>query len=162
MESLLPLAEEVARLLKARKETVAVAESSTGGLITAALLAVPGASAYCRGGVVIYTRNVLYAMKEVDKDTLRGLTPATEEYALFEARLARERLNADWGIGETGAAGPGGNSYGNPPGHTCVAVWGRSGRASTLNTGDADRVENMYAFSEAALELFAMALKAAP
>lgn len=162
MERLLPLAEEVARLLKNRKETVAVAESSTGGLITAALLAVPGASAYCRGGIVIYTRNVLYAMKEVDKDTLRGLTPATEEYALFEARLAKERMVADWGIGETGAAGPSGNSYGNPPGHTCVAVWNRTGRAATLNTGESDRVENMYAFSEAALELLATALKAAP
>jgi nicotinamide-nucleotide amidase len=162
MERLLPLAEEVAHLLKARKETVAVAESSTGGLIAAALLAVPGASAYCRGGLVIYTRNVLYALKDVDKDTLRGLTPATEEYALFEARLARERLSADWGIGETGATGPSGNSYGNPPGHTCVAVWHRAGRAATLNTGETDRVENMYAFSEAALELFATALKAAP
>jgi nicotinamide-nucleotide amidase len=162
MERLLPLAEEVAHLLKARKETVAVAESSTGGLIAAALLAVPGASAYCRGGLVIYTRNVLYALKDVDKDTLRGLTPATEEYALFEARLARERMAADWGIGETGAAGPSGNSYGNPPGHTCVAVWHRAGRAATLNTGETDRVENMYAFSEAALELLATTLKAAP
>jgi nicotinamide-nucleotide amidase len=162
MERLLPLAEEVARLLKARKETVAVAESSTGGLITAALLAVPGASAYCRGGVVIYTRNVLYAMKEVDKDTLRGLTPATENFALFEARLVRERLGADWGVGETGAAGPTGNSYGNPAGHTCVAVCNRSGRAATLNTGETDRVENMYSFSEAALELLASTLRAAP
>jgi PncC family amidohydrolase len=162
MERLLPLAEEVARLLKARKETVAVAESSTGGLILAALLALPGASAYCRGGVVIYTRNVLYAIRDVDKDSLRGLNPATEDYALFEARLARERFGADWGIGETGAAGPSGNSYGNPPGHTCVAVHGRAGRAATLNTGEADRVENMYAFSEAALELLAAALRAAP
>lgn len=162
MDRLLPLAEEVARLLKNRKETVAVAESSTGGLITAALLAVPGASAYCRGGIVIYTRNVLFAMKDVDKDTLRGLTPATEEYALFEARLAKERMGADWGIGETGATGPSGNSYGNPAGHTCVAVWHRTGRAASLNTGETDRVENMYAFSEAALELLATTLKAAP
>ena len=162
MDRLLPLAVEVARLLTHRKETVAVAESSTGGLITAALLAVPGASAYCRGGIVIYTRNVLYALKEVDKDTLRGLTPATEEYALFEAKLARERLSADWGVGESGAAGPSGNSYGNPPGHTCVAVWHRTGRAASLTTGEADRVENMYAFSEAALELLLTAVKAAP
>lgn len=158
MELLLPIAQEVARLLKVRKETVAVAESSAGGLITAALLAVPGASAYCRGGLVIYTRHALLALKDMDVGMLRGVKPATEEYALFEARAVRSRFAADWGIGETGAAGPTGNSYGNPSGHTCVAVCGRVERAATLNTGESDRVGNMQAFAEAALELFAQML----
>jgi len=158
MEQLLPVAQEVARLLKGRKETVAVAESSAGGLITAALLAVPGASAYCRGGLVIYTRHALLALKDMDIDMLRGLKPATEEYALFEARMVRQRFAADWGIGETGAAGPTGNSYGNPPGRTCVAVCGRIERAATLNTGEPDRLDNMQAFAEAALELFSQML----
>lgn len=162
MERLMPLAAEVAELLKTRKETVGIAESSAGGLITAALLAVPGASAYCRGGIVIYTRNVLYALKDVEKETLRGLTPATEEYAMFEARLVKDRLHADWGLGESGAAGPTGNSYGNPAGHTCIAVVGHGARSSSLNTGETDRLENMYAFAEAALELLMASLKAAP
>ena len=158
MEPLLPAAQEVADLLMSRKETVAVAESSAGGLITAALLAIPGASAYCRGGAVIYTRHVLLALKDLDKDMLRGMQPATEDYALFTARAVRERFAADWGIGETGAAGPTGNSYGHSPGHTCFAVSGRIDRAATLSTGDAERVPNMYAFAEAALKLLARTL----
>jgi PncC family amidohydrolase len=159
MEDLLPLAEEVAARLKVRRETVAVGESSAGGLITAALLAVPGASAYCRGGAVIYTRHVLLALKEIDADMLRGLKPATEEYALFEARAVRRHFAADWGIGETGAAGPTGNSQGHAPGHTCVAVSGRVERAATLDTGESDRVENMYSFAESALELLLQVLE---
>jgi len=162
MDRLLPLAREAAALLKARKETVGVAESSSGGLIVAALLAVPGASEFCRGGYVIYTRNVLYSLRDVEKETLKGLTPATEGYALFEAKLAKEKLRADWGLGESGAAGPTGNSYGNPPGHTCVAIVGHGSRTATLNTGENNRVENMHAFAEAALELLVQAVKAAP
>ncbi|MBI3069046.1 MAG: CinA family protein [Betaproteobacteria bacterium] len=105
MHDLLPDATAVAALLKARKETVAVAESAAGGLITAALLAVPGASAYCRGGAVIYTRHVLLSLKGMNEEMLAGMRPATEAYALFQARAVRERFSADGGIGETGAAG---------------------------------------------------------
>lgn len=159
MRELLPEAEKVAALLKARNETIAVAESSAGGLITAALFAVPGASAYCRGGAVIYTRTALLALKDMREDMLAGMRPSTEAYALFKARAIRERYAAHWGVGETGAAGPTGNRYGDPAGHACLAVAGRIERATTLETGSTDRVANMYAFTLAALRLLAESLE---
>ena len=151
MRELLPRAERVAALLKARKETVAVAESSAGGLITAALLAVPGASAYCLGGTVIYTPQAWRAQRDYDKEKMPR--SSTEANALFRARFARERFGASWGVGETGAAGPTGNRYGDPAGFACLAVSGLSEKSIALKTGRADRVQNMYAFAAAALEL---------
>ena len=158
MRELLPHAERVAELLKKRAETVAVAESSAGGLITAALLAVPGASAYCLGGHVIYTRQAWRALRDFDESDLGGVRPATEAHALIRARLIRERFGATWGIGETGATGPSGNRYGDPAGHACLAVAGRSERAITLETGSGDRLANMHAFAAAALALLAQNL----
>ena len=158
MRELLPHAERVARLLKARNETVAVAESSAGGLITASLLAVPGASAYCLGGAVIYTRQAWRALREFSDELLGGIRPATEAHALIRARLIRERFGATWGVGETGATGPAGNRYGDPAGHACLAVSGPSERAITLETGSEDRVANMHAFAAAALALLAQTL----
>ncbi len=155
MRELLPLAERVASLLKARGETVAVAESSAGGLITAALLAVPGASAYCLGGSVIYTPQAWRALRDFSPELLGGHRSATEENALIRARLIRERYAASWGIGETGATGPTPNRYGDAPGHACVAVSGRSEHVRTLETGSADRIANMRAFASAALMLLA-------
>lgn len=159
MRELLPLAEQAAILLKARNETIAVAESSAGGLITAALLAVPGASAYCRGGAVIYTRQALMGLKDMRVEMLAGMRASTEAYALFEARAVRERFAADWGLGETGAAGPTGNRYGDAAGHACFAVAGRVERTLTLETGSDDRVANMHAFAAAALELLVDSLE---
>ena len=158
MRELLPHAERVAALLKERKETVAVAESSAGGLITAALLGIPGASAYCLGGTVIYTRQAWRSLRDFREELLEGKRSATEGNALIRARLARERFAADWGIGETGATGPAGNRYGDPAGHACLAVSGRSERAVTLKTGSSDRIGNMYAFAAAALDLLAESL----
>ncbi len=148
----------MAALLLERKETVAVAESSAGGLITAALLAVPGASAWCRGGIVIYTREGWQALRDFDERVLGGFRSATEGNALVRARFIRSRMDATWGIGETGAAGPGGNRYGDPPGHACIAVAGASERAVTLRTGSSERLANMQRFAGAALQLFMDAL----
>ena len=156
MRELLPRAERVAALLKARKETVAVAESSAGGLITAALLAVPGASAYCLGGTVIYTPQAWKAQRDYDKEKMPR--SSTEANALFRARFVRERFGASWGLGETGAAGPTGNRYGDPAGHACLAVSGATEKALTLRTGSDDRLANMHAFAAAALELLAESL----
>ncbi len=158
IRELLPLAEKAATLLKARNETIAVAESSAGGLITAALLAVPGASAYCRGGAVIYTRQALMGLKDMREDMLTGMRASTEAYALFEAQAVRVRFAADWGLGETGAAGPTGNRYGDAAGHACFAVAGRVERTMTLETGSNDRVANMHTFAAAALELLVQSL----
>lgn len=155
MRELLPHAEKVAALLRERGETIAVAESSAGGLITASLLAVPGASAYCLGGTVIYTKSAWRALRDFNDDLLGGIRSATEQHALIRARLIRERFSADWGIGETGATGPTGNRYGDAPGHACLGVAGRVERAATLETGSSDRVANMYAFAKAALTLLA-------
>lgn len=152
-------AERVASLLQAQKATVAVAESSAGGLITAALLSVPGASAYCLGGTVIYTQQAWNALRDFDKTLLGGFRSATEGNALVRARLARDRFGAIWGVGETGAAGPTGNRYGDPAGHACLAVAGRGERAITLRTGSSDRLANMHAFAVAALELLASELR---
>jgi PncC family amidohydrolase len=154
MHALIGLATGIADRLRPRGETVAVAESSTGGLIAAALLAVPGASAYFLGGAVAYTRAAKERLVGVTPDDIARARAATEEHALVLARRARGALGATWGIGETGAAGPTGNRYGDPPGHTCIAVAGPVERAATLATGRDDRAANMEAFARAALELF--------
>lgn len=155
MHDLLPHAAKVAALLKARNESIAVAESSAGGLIAAALLAVPGASAYFRGGAVLYTRQSWHALRDFRDELFAGTRPATEDNALIRARIVRERFAADWGIGETGAAGPTGGRYGNPAGLACLAVSGRVERVITLETGSSDRIANMQAFAEGALKLLA-------
>ena len=153
MRELLPQAEKIAALLKARKETISVAESSTGGLVSAALLAMPGASAYYVGGAVNYTRTVLLHLSGMRKEELESLRGATEEFALLAARSVRTRYGTHWGLGEGGAAGPTGNRYGDPAGHVCLAVAGPVERTATLRTGSADRVANMRAFALAGLEL---------
>jgi nicotinamide-nucleotide amidase len=153
MKVLLPLAETIAKRLIARRKTVAVAESSTGGLIAASLLAVPGASAYFLGGAVVYTKSARAALLDIADTEMKDLRPATEAYALLIAERMRERQGAVWGLGETGAAGPTGNRYGDPAGHTCIAISGPAERAITLRTGSAERTANMEAFAKRALEL---------
>jgi len=153
MKALLPLAEKIAASLIARKQTIAIAESSTGGLVAATLLAVPGASAYFLGGAVVYTKSSRAALLGIGDAEMKGFRPATEDYSLLIARLVRERHSATWGFGETGAAGPSGNRYGDPAGHTCMAVAGPTERAIMLRTGNADRLANMDAFAKRSLEL---------
>jgi len=152
MQTLLPLAEQVAILLKQRRETVSIAESSTGGLVSAALLAVPGASAYFLGGAVVYTRKAREVLMNLPREAVAGLRSASEPYALLLARTASQRLSANWGLAETGAAGPTGTPYGDA-GHSCIAIAGMAEEAITIETGNADRLENMRAFAAAALEL---------
>jgi PncC family amidohydrolase len=153
MHALMPLAEQVAERLIARKETIAIAESSTGGLIAAALLAVPGASAYFLGGAVVYTKTSRAALLGIGDAEMKGLRPSTEAYALLGARTIRDKMGATWGLGETGATGPTGNRYGDAAGHSCIAVAGPTERAITLETGTPDRAANMEAFAKRALEL---------
>ena len=159
MPTLVSMAEAVGALLKARKETLAVAESSTGGLIAAALLAVPGASAYFVGGGVIYTQTARAALLGVDLEAHPGMRASTEPYALLMATTIRERLGTTWGLGETGATGPSGNRYGDAPGHSCIAVSGPRSRSLTLETGQADREANMWRFARASLDLLEEVLR---
>lgn len=158
--TLLERAAQVAARLVERRETVAVAESSAGGLISAALLAVPGASAYFVAGAVVYTGKARMSLLGLTREAVAGVRSASEPYALILAQTVRENHGATWGLSETGAAGPSGNGYGDPAGHTCFAVSGRSETASTLRTGSSDRQSNMTAFAAAALDLLAAALEA--
>ncbi len=161
MDRLTEMAGGLGALLTARGTTVAVAESSAGGLISAALLAVPGASAYYAGGAVIYTRASRRALLGLPEEVVT-MRAATEDYALIVARALCERLDATWGICETGASGPTGNRYGDAAGHACVAVAGPIERAVTLETGDGDRSANMWRFAAAALELLEAVVREAP
>ncbi|MDB5803084.1 MAG: damage-inducible protein [Betaproteobacteria bacterium] len=153
MQDLMPLAEQLGARLKARNETIAVAESAAGGLIAASLLAMPGASAYFIGGTVVYTYKSRAALLGISEDALTGMRPSTEPYALLLARHIRERLGSSWGIAETGAAGPKGNRYGDAAGHACVACVGAVEASLTIETGSTDRAANMRAFAAAAMEL---------
>ena len=160
METLLPLAGRVAALLKSRKQTIAVAESSAGGLLAASLLAVPGASAYFLGGAVVYTLKARTLLMGISDADMQGMRSSSEPYAMLLARTQRERFGATWGLAETGASGPTGNRYGDAAGHTCVAVSGAIERVLTLETASGDRVANMRAFTRAALELMENSLAA--
>jgi PncC family amidohydrolase len=158
VQELLPLALKIADVLKSRNETVGVAESSSGGLISAALLAVPGASTYYLGGAVVYTLQSRRALLDLPDSAFAGLRGLTQELALVLARGARQRFGTTWGISEIGAAGPTGSRYGDPPGTSCIAVAGPVERALIVHTGNPDRVANMSAFGVKALELLSECL----
>ena len=158
MNELSSMGGAVGALLKARKQTVAVAESSAGGLISAALLAVPGASAYFLGGSVIYTQVARRALIRVPDEKMAGVRSSSEPYALIKARAVRELLGTTWGLSETGASGPTGNRYGDAAGHACIAVTGPAERVFTVETGQPDREANMWRFTQAALTLLGSCL----
>ncbi len=155
------MGESVGALLKQRDETVAVAESSAGGLISAALVAVPGASAYYIGGTVVYTHEARRGLLGVVDDALGDIRPSTEPYALIKARAVRKSLSTTWGLSETGASGPTGNRYGDAAGHACFAVAGPVEKVVTLETGDADREANMETFAKAALDFLEKCIREA-
>jgi PncC family amidohydrolase len=159
MQALLEPAARVGALLKAQGASVAVAESSAGGLISAALLAVPGASAYFLGGAVVYTRLSRRVLLDIPNAALDGIRPSTEAYALLLARAVRTRFDAVWGLAETGATGPTGNRYGDAAGHACLAIAGGVEASVTLETASGDREGNMRAFAAAALGLLERALR---
>ncbi len=152
------MASVLGALLKERKQTVSIAESSSGGLVSAALLSVPGASAYFVGGGVIYTRDARREFLDLPEEVVT-MRAATEEYAMIVARAVQNKLGTTWGLAETGASGPSGNRYGDEAGHVCVAVSGPLEKSLTLETGSTDREENMWKFTEAALGLLEEAVK---
>lgn len=158
METLIPVAARVAEKLKARGDTIAIAESSGGGLIAASLLAVPGASAYFLGGGVIYTLQARENIAGITKEQMQGKRSSSEPYAQLLAQSLKNKVGATWGLAETGAAGPSGNRYGDPAGHTCIAVAGPNETVLTYRTGSDDRVANMRAFAHKALETMEAAL----
>lgn len=152
-QPLTDLGAAVGQLLKDRKQTVAVSESSAGGLINAALVAVPGASAYYVGGGIIYTPKARAVIAAIAKEEMAGMRSASEPYAKLVARRVRDKLGTTWGLAETGASGPTGNRYGDAAGHACIAVSGPLEAAITVETGSADREANMWEFARRALAL---------
>ena len=153
MKELVTIAEKIAVKLIERKQTIAIAESSTGGLISAALLSVPGASAYFLGGAVVYTRDARRLLMDIPDEAMKGIRSASEPYAKLLAGQVRGRFATDWGLSETGATGPTGNRYGDAAGHSCMAVVGPAQSVFTLETGSNDRQANMQAFAKTALNL---------
>src|SRR5664279_5408796 len=153
MKELVAIAEQIAARLIERHQTIAVAESSTGGLISAALLAVPGASAYFLGSAVVYTRDARRILMDIPDETMRGVRSASEPYAKLLASQIRRRFSSDWGLSETGATGPTGNRYGDAAGHSCMAVAGPEQSVTTLENGSAERLANMHVFAATALNL---------
>ncbi len=159
MVDLNSMAESVGALLKQLGQTIAVAESAAGGLISASLVAVPGASAYYLGGAVVYTHQARGGLLGVPDDAMAGIRASTEPYALLKARTVRESLGTTWGLSETGASGPTGNRYGDAAGHACIAVAGPIERVITMETGEADRVANMWTFARTALDFLEQCMR---
>lgn len=161
MEILLPLAEEAAALLKQRRETLAVSESSVGGLVSAALIAQPGASAFFLGSTIIYTREagrVLRVGKAID---LKGLEPMTPAFVQALAVGFRHQMGSDWATSEMGASGPAGSPYGPKPGTACIAISGPVSKGLFIETKSDDRAGNMRAFGHAQLTLLIACLREA-
>ena len=159
LEPLSVLAARVGAILRERRETVAVVESSAGGLVSAALLAIPGASAFFLGGAVVYSRRAGKALLGLTPDDMTGMRAETEPYARFVAGRIRDSHRATWGIAESGAAGPSGSPYGDASGHVCVAVTGAVTASRTIETGDTDRASNMDVFARQLLQLFEETLR---
>ncbi|WP_198087870.1 CinA family protein [Variovorax sp. E3] len=163
LETLPVLAARVGELLRARGQTVSVVESSAGGLVSAALLAVPGASAYFRGGAVVYSRRAGRALLGLTAEDMAGMRGETEPYARLVAGRVRDSHHTTWGISESGAAGPVGSPYGDAPGHVCLAIVGNATTVSrTIENGDTDRPRNMDVFARQLLALFEETLRAQP
>lgn len=159
MPDLSSMAASVGELLKQRQQTIAVAESSCGGLLSASLVAVPGASAYYLGGAVVYTGPARLELLRVSDDVMAEMRASTEPYAMMKAHTIRGLLGTTWGLSETGASGPTGNRYGDAAGHACIAVAGPVERVITVETGSADREANMWAFAKAAFELLEQCIR---
>ena len=152
------LANDIAERLIARSETVAVSESTTGGLVSAALLAVAGASRYYAGGGVLYTLNSRTALAGVPAETYANYRGTTPEMLAALAEAMRERLGATWCIAESGVAGPGAGRFGAPAGRTTLGVAGPVTRTDVIETGIDDRVANMAEFATLALRYLRDAL----
>ena len=155
------LVREVASLLTAHQETIAVAESTTGGLLSAALLWVPGASRYYGGGGVTYTLNSRTALAGVPAEMYANYQGTTPEMLAALAEAMRVRLGTTWCIAESGLAGPTSGRSGAPPGRTTMSVAGPLARTEVTETGLADREANMVEFATRTLRFLRNTLREA-
>ena len=151
------MAEEVAELLRRRGDTIVVAETSTGGLISSALLAVPGASAYYKGGSVLYTYESRKKLLGIKGQDVEGLAPMSEAMVMAFAQKAQAQFASTWAIAELGIAGPTGVAYGEA-GSSVIGIAGPNPVSALLNTGSSEREDNMWCFTRHALSLLCKAL----
>ncbi|MFJ9701126.1 CinA family protein [Streptomyces fradiae] len=135
-----PVAERVLRLLAERDQTLAVAESLTGGLVAAELTSVPGASRVFLGSVTAYATRLKRDLLGVDGELLARRGAVDAEVALQMARGVRSRLGASWGVATTGVAGPEPQD-GRPVGTVYVAVCGPSGGPAEAGKAAALRLD---------------------
>lgn len=151
----------IADLLRQRGEKVAVADGATGGLVAASLLTVPGALDFFVGGGVVYSFRARDILFDLPRDAYAGMTGASEDYALLQARAIRDNFGAQWGLAESGSVGGSNHPSGAPAGRSCAAVAGPGGFEFTrrTETGSDDRIANMEAFARAALQTLEDALR---
>ncbi len=146
LDHLSSLAAPTAAKLIERRQTIAVADGSTGGLISAGLSAIPGATMFFRGGGTLYSlqgRSILFGLEPGAFD---GLSGVTEPYTLLQANSIRARFEADWGVAESGSAGPAVHPHGADPGVSCIAVVGPGVSLTRMvRTGSNSRLDNMEA-----------------
>ena len=152
-DTLTKLAVDTAKALRNTQATVAVAESSTGGLISAALVAIPGASEFYVGGSVVYSlpsRRELLRMRRAD---VQGIEVLSEAMALRFAEHARAQLDTTWAIAELGVAGPADSPYGHPAGTCVIGVAGPRTASLRIDTNSNQRENNMWRFADEALQV---------
>lgn len=155
------IATRVAGPLQMRQETIALAESCTGGLLAASLTALPGASAYFAGGVVAYANAVKEGVLAVPHQMLIESGAVSEPVAVAMAEGVRALLQTDWAISTTGIAGPGGGSLDKPVGTVWIAVAGRSGAFAHQFKFAGSRDVIQRAAVQSALEMLLARLEAA-
>ncbi len=161
MPDLSSTAASVGALLKEKEQNIAVSESSCGGLLSACLVSIPGASAYYVGGSVVYTRAAQKGLLQVPDEAMANMRASTEEYAMLNARTLKAALGTTWALSETGASGPTGNRYGDASGHACIAVVGPVEKVITVETGSTDREANMWEFAKEAFNLLEQCVREA-
>jgi len=152
------LALDIGARLVERGESVAVAESTSGGLVSAALLSVAGASRYYAGGGVVYTLASRTALAGVSAEQYANYRGTTPEMLVTLAESMRQRLGATWCIAESGLAGPTGSRFGAPAGKVTVSVAGPVVRTETGETGLTDCEANMVEFASRALRVLSQAI----
>ncbi|RMX86015.1 hypothetical protein D0869_03396 [Hortaea werneckii] len=147
---------EVTTLLKDRGETVSIAETAAGGLISSSILSTPGASQIYKGGLTLYTLPSRIAYAGWSQETIANYKGPTTDIVSGLARHVRKDLESTYTIAESGTAGPtGGNTPNRKPGYVALAVDSDRGTfTKELNTElGADRVANMLRFAVEALKL---------
>jgi len=152
-----PLAAQVIAALAARGQTLAVAESLTGGLVAAALTSVPGSSAVFRGAIVAYATSLKTALLGVPAQLLAAYGPVHQDVAAAMATGARTRLEATYGLATTGVAGPG-SADGKSAGTVFVAVAGPARTVASRLALTGGRPEVRAASVQAVLLLLVTAL----